>query len=158
MEEEWKEIEGWSEYLISNLGRVYSVRNDLILKPNLAGDGYEQVHLSIKGQKLHVYVHHLVAVAFVDGYFERAEVNHKNGIKDDNIFLNIKWVTKSENIIHAYEMGLNPTRPVRIVETKEVFASASACARYIRGHQSAVWSCLNGDRRMHLGYTFEYVD
>ncbi len=48
MEEEWATIEDWPEYLISNLGRVYSIRTDIMLKPGLAGKGYAFVILSVR--------------------------------------------------------------------------------------------------------------
>ncbi len=51
MEEEWKEIAGWPEYLISSYGRVFSVRNDKIMNPGLDTYGYPQVKLSVKMTK-----------------------------------------------------------------------------------------------------------
>ncbi len=103
-------------------------------------------------------VHHLVAFAFIDGWFEGAEINHENGIKTDNMASNLKWMTHGDNLRHAYKTGLNPTRPVRIVETGEEFANATQCAKYIDGHQSVIWSCLHNKQKTHKGYTFEYVE
>lgn len=34
------------------------------------------------------------------------EVNHKDGNKCNNVADNLEWCTKSENMIHAYKMGL----------------------------------------------------
>ncbi len=57
------------------------------------------------------------------------------------------------------------TRPVRIVETGEVFESAAACARHLNMPQSTMYYCLSkrryspdGKGYSFNGYTFEYAD
>lgn len=167
MEETWAEILDWPDYIISNLGRVYSVRNDIMLKPGRTSgkkNTYLQIILCKHGVKRSIYVHVLVAEAFVPGWFEGAEVNHKNGIKSDNNERNLEWETGSYNIRHAFSYGLKkPSGPwairrVRVIETSEIFENASDCAKYIGGQRSHVSACLRGTLPNHLGYTFEYVD
>ena len=57
-------------------------------------------------------VHQLVAVKYIertglnpDGtpIVGKYQVNHKDGIKTNNILSNLEWVTRSENIYHAYK-------------------------------------------------------
>ena len=36
----WKEITGFENYMVSNLGRVYSKKSGLILKPGMDKKGY----------------------------------------------------------------------------------------------------------------------
>lgn len=157
MEEKWEIIEGWSDYLISNCGRVYSIRNDIMLRPGLGGRYYTVV-LFRKGERKSHNVHQLVAEAFVSGRFEEAEVNHKDGIKANNIAWNLEWGTHGDNMRHAYRTGLIPSRPVRIVETGEVFKNATECAKYIDGNLTNISACFNGRQHTHKGYTFEYAD
>jgi hypothetical protein len=45
---------------------------------------------------------------------------------------------------------------VRIIETDEVFRTARDCANYIGGDYGSIYACLRGDRRSHMGFTFEY--
>lgn len=64
-------------------------------------------------------VHRLVALAFLGD--SDLEVNHKNGVKDDNRVENLEYVTSKQNSVHAVEMGLvkvgaghHLTKPVQI--------------------------------------------
>ncbi len=165
MEEEWKTIPGFSDYVVSNLGRVYSTQRNKMLKTAPDNKGYPVAHLNRDGRLGKVAVHRLVAFAFVDGYFVGAFVNHKDGIKTNNVFWNLEWLTNAENTHHAYSTGLHSTRSVRIIETEEVFDSAAECARYLGIAASQISNCLNkkrysldGKGYAAKGLHFEYAD
>lgn len=52
-------------------------------------------------------VHRLVAVTFIGPPPEgKPWVNHKDGNKKNNHFLNLEWTSPSENIQHKYDTGL----------------------------------------------------
>jgi hypothetical protein len=105
--EEWKEIkEVKGIYSVSNQGRVRNNRSGYILKPVEYHKGYVKVNLKVDGVSVNRQVHRLVAEAFIDNPENKPEVNHKNGIKDDNRVENLEWVTGEENRRHAYETGL----------------------------------------------------
>lgn len=56
-------------------------------------------------------VHRLVAKYFVDGYFDGAVVNHKDGNNRNNNASNLEWVTQKENIHQSYvDSGVGATR------------------------------------------------
>lgn len=57
------------------------------------------------------FVHQIVARAWVQNPNNKPQVNHIDGVKSNNHASNLEWVTNSENVAHAYKIGLQPKRP-----------------------------------------------
>lgn len=96
-----------TKYYISKDGDIYSYSRVLQgrkMKTFIAKNGYEMVVLCIKGKQYGRLVHRLVMETF-EGQSE-LDVNHKNGIKTDNRLCNLEYVTKKQNMKHAYNNNL----------------------------------------------------
>ena len=102
--EEWKRIEEFPRYYISNQGRVKSKVNkeEYILKPNII-QGYEYVKLyrkdsnNINDLKL-IRIHRLVAQYFCDNFSVEKDVHHKDKNTRNNHKNNLICLTKEEHI------------------------------------------------------------
>ena len=109
MQEEWKSIDGYEDYLISNFGRIKSLKNgnEIILSTWTNEDGYLCVNFWKDGKRHHFRVNRLVAMAFIDNPNNLSEVNHKDGNKGNNLVENLEWSTRSQNVRHAFDTGLS---------------------------------------------------
>lgn len=113
--ETWRVITEFPNYAVSNRGYVKRLTAPLrgsktfpgkILATSISNWGYVLVHLHSRERDTRRPVHRLVAEAFLGPCPLGREVNHKSGNKRDNSLGNIEYVTKSQNIAHAYRLGL----------------------------------------------------
>jgi hypothetical protein len=52
-----------------------------------------------------------VALGFIENPENKAEINHKDGVKSNNNVDNLEWNTRSENCSHAVRIGLKNNMP-----------------------------------------------
>ena len=128
------------------------------LKFTINKDGYYELTLyTMERKKVTKRVHKLVANAFL-GYRSDLVVNHIDGNKLNNDISNLEYVTAEQNSTLAAQSGLYKTKPIRIVETGEIFGSIKECAEKIGIHPSSISTCLSGKTETSGGLHFELVD
>ena len=162
MTEIWKDIEDFPNYQVSSTGIVRNKKTGCIMTQKLGRDGrYLSVYLTNAEYENTKRVHRLVAEAFL-GKHPGMMVNHIDGDRTNNNVENLEWCTAKENNLHAIKNGLNhpgayQKRPVRVIETGEVFDGVVACANAIGGDYRNVYAALNGLRKTVNGFHVEYV-
>lgn len=177
MSVEWRKVEGYENYSVSNTGLV---RNDLtgkILSPHKISKGYLRLNLCKNGtQKKHL-VHRLVAIAFVPNPNNLETVDHINSIKADNRAENLQWLTSPGNTKKFWD-GLTEERrteirnfitdnasryrksvskPVVCVETGATYESAGHAARELGICRSSILRVANGTYKQVHGYHFKFL-
>ncbi len=107
---DWRPVSGYEGlYKINIEGEIVSLHKRNFNKQmpkRIDRSGYWTVKLNNLGKYSTVYVHRLLALAFIDNLLNKPFVNHINGNKLDYSLNNLEWVTASENMKHAYEHGL----------------------------------------------------
>jgi hypothetical protein len=94
--EEFKKIDDYDNYSVSNFG---SVRNDETGRIRKAGKntwGYLQVQLSKNGILKWFKIHRLVGIYFIENVNNYKEIDHINRDKLDNRVENLRWATRSQ--------------------------------------------------------------
>jgi hypothetical protein len=155
--EQWKPVIGFPDYMISNLGRVKSLKfgKDKILKPYSTNSGYLVVGLMKDGKRYQLYIHRLVLEAFVGKPSDGMECNHRNGVKTDNRLENLEYVTHSENVKHAIKTGLIETKlsenqVLEILNMLDAGMTQQKIAERFNISQPAVSQIKNGKLWSHL--------
>lgn len=95
-----KDIEGFEDYQITNKGRVWSKKKSMYLKSTNNGNGYYYVILRKNRVRYHLYIHRLVATAFVENTYNKEIVGHKDCDTTNNVSDNLYWCTQAENNRH----------------------------------------------------------
>lgn len=103
-----KPISSYPSYYAGEDGTIWSDRYGSLrrMSPTPINSGYLCLHVFTDSGKPNRLVHILVAEAFLGPIPKGMQVNHKNGDKLDNRPQNLEYVTPSENIKHAYRLGL----------------------------------------------------
>ena len=74
--EQWRSINEYINYQVSNLGRVRNANTGKILKPVLLKSGYPSVKLYNNDHNKTMLIHRLVASEFIDNQDNKPVVDH----------------------------------------------------------------------------------
>lgn len=130
--EQWKPIRGFEKYyMISNLGRVLSLRKNKILKPIKHPNGYVCVNLYDNNYNYCRYIHRLVAEHFIKNPEYKPCVNHLDYNKENNSADNLEWCTYQENDLYSNWKKYKPKK-VTHSNTGEKYITYCKSRKYYR--------------------------
>lgn len=113
----WKDVVGYEGlYEVDEAGSIFGPRGKRLKRKTLP-KGYQQVNLYKDGVQTTMYVHRIVAEAFIPNPNNLPQVNHKDGVKSNNDKDNLEWTTPLGNITHSIEvLGKIPVHHVKLTE------------------------------------------
>lgn len=157
--DEFRPIAGYEgTYEVNRRGLIRNAQTKHNLKAGLGGVGYFTVALNHKTHS----VHRLVAAAFCDNTNNKPYVNHIDGNKQNNHYVNLEWCTPSENEKHAHSIGLKKSSKDKM-PVCQYDASGNLVREYTSMTEAETFgfssgniarSCKRGIK--HKGYYFKY--
>lgn len=166
-------------YQVSNLGRIkrlsrtaenkgtYSgkyVYKEKILTPrkNINRAGYYEISLYKNGKEKRHKLHRLVAETFIKNPYNKPQINHISGNKDDNSIYNLEWVTDKENKEHAWENELynanHKKKPIKCNESGIIYESVAEASRKLKCDRRGIFRVLKREKQSIKRMTFSYLD
>lgn len=113
-----KPINDFTGYYISDDGNAYcdlgkGCRNKsnrvpiYKLNPRVTRNGYLRIYArrDSTGEREDLYIHRLVAEAFISNPLNKPIVNHINTLRNKNNVENLEWSTSKENNEYTFEIG-----------------------------------------------------
>jgi hypothetical protein len=164
IEELWRPIDPYDGlYEVSSFGNVRSLDRRVLCRFGkyrvskgktlilFTIKGYHYVNLNDKKIK-QFQVHRLVAIAFIPNPKNKPQVNHINGIKNDNRVENLEWATPSENELHSYRvLGKTPNKNSLGKFNGAHAKSIPVVQMTLGGRFVRTWTCAKEVERV-LGY------
>lgn len=161
MEEIWKHITGYEDYMISNLGRVKSLKNgkEKILRPGIQSSGYLCVTLYKNTKKKHYLVHRLVGETFLENPDNLPCINHKDEVKTNNSVDNLEFCSYQYNLTYA-DKHLKYARKVGYYKDGKLIKVYDAIQDVKKDgfNQSNVCSALKGRYKSSAGFQWKYLN
>ena len=152
-------IEGFDNYEVSNLGKVRNIKSGRIHKPWLDRGGYLRHYLCGHNKNKWMFLHRIVATAFIDNPEEKPCVNHIDENKLNNNFSNLEWCTVKENIIYSTRTKMSSEKHFKKViqldlsdNVLNVFESMTQAAKETGASVSHISNCCNGREKSAGGY------
>lgn len=154
--EEFRDLDPY--YSVSNLGNIYSKRNDIILKKRHDKKGYEYITLNHDGVKKSYQVHRLVAKLFIPNPNNYPIVNHKDENPSNNSVDNLEWCSYSYNLSYGNRIqkehktkittgACNAPKLVAQIDLKgniiRIFSSAYEAGKVLHIGNSHIIDCCN---------------
>ncbi len=111
-----------------------------------------------------IYVHRLIADAFLTRTNECDVVDHLDCDPANNAVYNLEWVTQAENVRRAHAKGLTKHKNGKGIAVEAIgagqvrqFPSVTAAARYHGCSHSLISMACRGQCKTAVGYTWRYL-
>ena len=176
---------GFPNYEVDTDGEIYNIKSKIKLGKRYDNYGYRRVILYNKGYNKSLFVHRIVALAFIPNNDNKPCIDHINTKRDDNRVENLRWCTIKENTNNiltkkhlsdslkgkkSHWRGRNLPleiinklkKPIIQYEKDGTFVKewdgAIDAQRTIGYRASSITACCKGRQKSAYGYVFKYKE
>lgn len=160
----WKAIKHYPNYRVDENGNVLSLNSNRVLRPSVS-KGYAQVTLMEKGVRHCLYIHKLVADAFVENPNNYPCVNHIDENKLNNTASNLEWCTYQYNNTYRnrhFRAGAKLKKAVlqfdNVGKLINSFESARAAANATGIREQSIARAARGERKTCKGFMWAWSE
>lgn len=163
---EWRAIEDYPGYRVSDEGQVFSEKTNKLMKIANHSDNYKLVCLTKNGKCKTFLVHRLIYEAFVGAIPKGYEVNYKDEDKSNNRLDNLELLTHRKNMLYG-------TRVQRVSDSNRKAKGRKVFQYTLDGilvrvwrtmadahdngfHRSGICNCCRGRNNQYKGYQWSY--
>ena len=160
--EQWLPIDGFDGYEVSNYGRVKSLKGkeEKILKQYTTNYGYQLVGLCKNSKPKMLYIHRLVANAFINNSKNYIEVNHIDENKCNNHVSNLEWCDRKYNINYGTRNEKVSKQVIQLTLDNQIIKtwdSIMDVQRNLGYHNTHICKCCKGKLKSSYGYKWQYA-
>ena len=148
------------DYMVSNIGRIWSKISNQLMGYNLSWNGYRRVSLMRNGKSRYERVSRLVALAFIGEAPEgKTQIDHIDRNRKNDCVENLRWVSPQENNRNrcnnraVYQIDLATGK---IIAQYGTVAEANEALGRNPGN-GAIWHCIAGRSKSSGGFGWEAV-
>ena len=155
-------------YILRSDGRCVNIKTGKILKYNVSGKTkYPRYTIrTIDNHYKDIYIHRILAQAFIPNPNNYPVVRHLNDNKNDWRLSNLAWGTISDNAHDVYNNTgkyngkIKEVKHVRCIETGIIYRSTREAERQTGVNQVCIAKCCKGryGYKTAGGYHWEYVE
>lgn len=161
----WKPIDGYPDYEVSNTGKVRNCITGKELKTRLSNKGYDRVRLYKNRIGKNLFVHRLVAKAFIPNPDNLPLINHKDETPLNNCVDNLEWCDYAYNNSYGNAVEKRSTSNSKKVvqmtmdgDLVHVFDSIKEAAFFTKAQPSHISRCCNHLRNKAGGYRWCFYE
>jgi hypothetical protein len=145
MVEEWKVVNDYSNYHISNTGRLKNISRNQFIVGSKDVNNYVTAKLSKNNICKSKKIHRLVAEAFLPNPENKKTVNHKDHNPENNDVSNLEWATSREQNIHKRKPSKEHQREVIGTPVYRLDVCKNEAIQEYNSLSSAAEWCLEND-------------
>ena len=123
-----------TNYSICPYGNLINNKTNKLKTPEIRRNGYVYYKILINGVYKNVTAHKMVYETHIGEINKSLDINHIDGNKLNNSFNNLEQVSRSENMLHAYKLGLRKPSIMqrhKNVWTKYSFEDIQKAIKYV---------------------------
>ena len=146
----------FSNYYVSNYGRIYNNKKKIIMKTTKTCNSYYTITLvsdELKTKK--IYIHRLVAYLFINKYDTKKVINHIDENKHNNYYKNLEITDIKGNIRHSIAIKINKyDLNMKLIKKYDCMQDA---ANELKIKQSGnISKCCQGKIKTSSGFIWKY--